>query len=76
MMFVGILILQAESKDEAEKPSESAEKSGNKAETIEKVKKEGTEAASEREEECEESGEAKAAPTGNAYISWDYNNRF
>lgn len=56
---------QAESKDEAEKPSESAEKSSDKTEAPEKVKKEGTE-PSEREEESEESGEAKTTPAGDS----------
>lgn len=61
---VFVLLLQAELKDEAEKPSESAEKSGDKTEAADKVKKEGAE-ASEREEENEEGGEAKTAPAGN-----------
>lgn len=60
---VCVLILQAELKDEAEKPSESAEKSSDKTEATEKVKKEGAE-ASEREEESEEGGEAKSTPAG------------
>lgn len=63
--LVSVLAPQAESKDEAEKPSESAEKSGDKTDAAEKVKKEGAE-ASEREESAEEGGEAKTAPTGNA----------
>lgn len=50
-------------KDEAEKPSESAEK-GEKTEAADKVKKEGTE-SSEREEGDSEGGEAKASPAGN-----------
>ncbi|MEQ2157903.1 SWI/SNF complex subunit smarcc1 [Goodea atripinnis] len=54
---------RAELKDEAEKPSESAEKS-DKMETAEQVKKEGAE-ASEHEQENEEEGETKAASTGN-----------
>lgn len=59
--------LQAESKDEAEKPSESAEKSGgDKTEAADKVKKEGGEASEREEEESEEGGEAKSsAPSGN-----------
>ena len=56
--------VQAESKDEAEKPSESAEKS-DKADGGEKVKKEGAE-PSERPEAEAEGAEAKtASATGN-----------
>lgn len=66
-LCVCVLTLQAESKDEAEKPSESAEKSGDKTEATEKVKKEGAE-PSEREEETEEGGEAKTAPAGNTEV--------
>lgn len=66
-LCVCVLTLQAESKDEAEKPSESAEKSGDKTEATEKVKKEGAE-VSEREEETEEGGEAKTAPAGNTEV--------
>ena len=51
---------QAESKDEAEKPSESAEKRDDKAEGGEKVKKEAGE-ATERPEPEAEGAEVKAA---------------
>ena len=54
-----VLDHQAESKDEAEKPSESAEKA-DKVEGGEKVKKESTE-ASEREEGDNEAGDKTAA---------------
>lgn len=62
--------MQAESKDEAEKPSESAEKSGgDKTEAADKVKKEGGEASEREEEESEEGGEAKSsAPSGNCKL--------
>lgn len=67
LILVCLRPLQAESKDEAEKPSESAEKSGgDKTEAADKVKKEGGEASEREEEESEEGGEAKSsAPSGN-----------
>lgn len=67
--------LQAESKDEAEKPSESAEKngSGDKTEAADKVKKEGGEVSERDDEESEEGGEAKSsAPSGNALLRPPY----
>lgn len=56
---------QAEAKDEAEKPSESAEKSTEEA--SEKVKKEGAD-SSEREEEDEDGGDAKTSPSGSTQV--------
>lgn len=67
LLIVCILIIQAESKDEAEKPSESAEKSSDKTEAADKVKKEGGE-ASEREDENEDGAEAKSSPAGNTEV--------
>lgn len=66
-LIVCVLIFQAESKDEAEKPSESAEKSSDKTEAADKVKKEGGE-ASEREDENEDGAEAKSSPAGNTEV--------